>query len=167
MTEQEFRQAFYSHKDAVYGFALRMTGSVPMAEDIAQDCFVELMRHPARFDPERGSLKQFLLGVARNLVYRRWRTEQRFDQIEDDARFEAPDLTAGAVSGLIAAAIQSLPPLQREALVLFEYEGFTLQEIGSLVNADIGSVKSRLHRAREKLRYVLAPLMNDFERSVR
>jgi len=160
MTEHDFRQAFHDHKDSVDGFALRMTGSVHVAEDVAQDCFVELLRNPGRFDAARGSLRPFLLGVARNLVLRHWRTAARHDPIEDDLRGEAPDLTAGPVSILIGAAVQSLPPLQREALVLFEYEGFTLDEIAKLVQADVGTVKSRLHRAREKLRYVLAPLKN-------
>ena len=160
MTEQDFRRAFHDHKDAVYGFALRITGSVEIAEDVAQDCFVELLRHPDRFDTARGSLRQFLLGVARNLVFRRWRTEQRMDPIDEDVQSEDIDLTAGHVSMLIGAAVQSLPPLQREALLLFEYEGFTLEEIGKMANANVGTVKARLHRARERLRHMLAPLKN-------
>ncbi len=158
MTEQDFRRAFVDHKDAVYGFALRMTGSVEMAEDVAQDSFVELLRHPGRFDAARGSLRKFLLGVTRNLVFRRWRTDQRLEQLDDEIEIE--DLTARPDVMLIGAAVQSLPPLQREALLLFEYEGFTLEEIGELVGANVGTVKARLHRAREKLRRVLAPLRN-------
>jgi RNA polymerase sigma-70 factor (ECF subfamily) len=160
MTELDFRQAFDDHKDAVYGFALRMTGCAETAEDVAQDCFLELMRHPGRFDSRRGSLRAFLIGVARNLAFKRWRVDQRLAPLDQDMQSGAPDVTAGGVSLLISAAVQSLPPLQREALLLFEYEGFTLEEIGSLVNADVGTVKSRLHRAREKLRQVLAPLKN-------
>ena len=67
MTEHEFQRAFQDHKDAVYGFALRMTGSVQIAEDVAQDCFVELLRRPDRFDPVRGPMRQFLLGMANRL----------------------------------------------------------------------------------------------------
>jgi len=160
MTEQEFRQAFHDHKDAVYGFALRMSGSVQVAEDVAQDCFMELLRRPDRFHPDRGPLRQFLLGMARNLVFRQWRSAQRVDPLEEDLREETPDPIAGPVARLIGLAVQSLPPLQREALVLFEYEGFTLEEIGKLVDADVGTVKSRLHRARERLRQTLAPLKN-------
>jgi len=160
MTEQDFRRAFQDHKDAVYGFALRMTGSKEIAEDVAQDCFVELLRRPDRYDATRGSLRPFLLGVARNLVFRRWREQKRLDPLETDMRSETPDLTAGPVAALIGMAVQSLPPLQREALLLFEYEGFTLEEIAKFVNADVGTVKSRLHRARERLRHVLAPLKN-------
>ncbi|HLJ46361.1 MAG TPA: RNA polymerase sigma factor [Bryobacteraceae bacterium] len=160
MTKQEFQRAFQDHKDAVYGFALRMTSSVQVAEDVAQDCFVELLRHPGHFDPARGPVRQYLLGMARNLVFRYWRTSRRLDPIEDDARSDTPDLIAGPIASLVEVAVQSLPPLQREALLLFEYEGFTLEEIGRLVDADVGTVKSRLHRAREKLRYLLAPLKN-------
>lgn len=162
MTERDFRQAFHEHKDAVYGFALRMTGSPEMAEDLAQDCFMELFRRPQRFDPARGSMRTFLLGVTRNLIFKHWRVEQRLDAIEEDLPSSAPNLNAAIVSSLVAAAVQSLPPLQREAVLLFEYEGFTLEEIAKLVEADVGTVKSRLHRARERLRRVLTPLRNGF-----
>lgn len=161
MTERDFRQAF-EHKDAVYGFALRMTGSPETAEDLAQDCFMELLRRPQRFDPARGSLRTFLLGVTRNLVFKRWRVEQRLDDLEEDLPSPAPDPTAAMVSSQVAAAVQSLPPLQREAVLLFEYEGLTLEEIAKMVEADVGAVKSRLHRARERLRRALAPLRNGF-----
>jgi RNA polymerase sigma-70 factor (ECF subfamily) len=161
MTERDFRQAFHDHKDAVYGFALRMTGSSATAEDVAQDCFVELLRNPGRFDSSRGSLRAFLLGITRNLVLKRWRTDRNtngLDSLDEDRAGQLPDLTAGPISTVVSAAVQSLPLLQREALLLFEYEGFTLEEIANLVNADVGTVKSRLHRAREKLRQILAPL---------
>ena len=60
----------------------------------------------------------------------------------------------------VQEAVFSLPPLQREALVLFEYEGMTLGEIAGMIGTDIGAVKSRLHRARERLRNVLRPYLN-------
>ena len=66
MTDTELRRAFDTHKDAVYDFALRMTASPATAEDIAQDCFLELIRKPQTFDPTRGSLRVFLIGVARH-----------------------------------------------------------------------------------------------------
>jgi RNA polymerase sigma-70 factor (ECF subfamily) len=158
MKARDFRQAFEEHKDAVYDFALRMTGSTATAEDLAQDCFLELLRHPGRFDAARGSLRAFLLGVTRNLAHRRWRTEQRLDSLDDHVPGYSPDLTAGGISTMIREAVQALPPLQREAVLLFEYEGFTLEEIASIADADVGTVKSRLHRARERLRVLLAPL---------
>lgn len=165
MTERDFHRAFDAHKDAVYAFALRMTASAEVAEDVAQDCFVQLMRDPAKFDPARGSMRAFLLGVTRNLVFRHWRKESRMDPFDEDREWPAPDSGDHSVArldlaGLVASAVQSLAPLQREAVVLFEYEGFTLEEIAKLVDADVGTVKSRLHRARERLRRSLAPVRN-------
>jgi RNA polymerase sigma-70 factor (ECF subfamily) len=158
MTDRDFRQAFGDHKDAAYGFALRMTGSAAAAEDIAQDCFLELLRHPEWFDSRQVSLRAFLLGVARNLALRRWRREHRLDPLDIELEGPTPDFVGNDAVELVAAAVQSLPPLQREAIVLFEYEGFTLEEIARIAEADVGTVKSRLHRARERLRRILAPL---------
>jgi RNA polymerase sigma-70 factor (ECF subfamily) len=167
MTERDFRRAFEEHKDAVYGFAYRMTGSAQNAQDLTQDCFVQLLRHPGRFDPARGPLRAFLLGVTRNLVFQHWRQEKRrdalhLDPLDEDLEWVSPWVYTGngdgSLSTLVAAAVQSLAPLQREAVVLFEYEGFTLEEIAAVVGAEVGTVKSRLHRAREKLRRRLAPV---------
>lgn len=108
-------------------------------------------------------MRAFLLGVTRNLAYQRWRQERTTEPLDEDAAVLVPDLIGGSVSRFIAAAIQSLPPLQREVILLFEYEGFTLKEIGAVVKADVGTVKSRLHRARDRLRRVLAPLRNRVE----
>jgi RNA polymerase sigma factor (sigma-70 family) len=62
------------------------------------------------------------------------------------------DPLAGEIADLVASAVQALPPLQREALVLFEYEGLSLEQIARAADADVGAIKSRLSRARENLR---------------
>ena len=59
---------------------------------------------------------------------------------------------------MVGRAVRALRPLQREVVILAEYEGLTLAEIARAVDADVGTVKSRLHRARENLRRMLAPL---------
>jgi RNA polymerase sigma factor (sigma-70 family) len=164
MTERDVRQVFEEHKDAVYDFALRMTGSEATAEDIAQDCFLELLRHPLGFDETRGSLRTYLFGMTRNLVHRRWRSDGRLvlgEETLEGLQNYSPDYTAGGVAAMVREAVQSLPALQREAVLLFEYEGFTLEEIAKIANADVGTVKSRLHRARARLRQILAPLRNE------
>jgi RNA polymerase sigma-70 factor (ECF subfamily) len=61
----------------------------------------------------------------------------------------------------VQQAVSSLPPLQKEALVLFEYEGLALNEIAAMIGTDVGAVKSRLYRARERLRSVLRPYLNN------
>jgi RNA polymerase sigma factor (sigma-70 family) len=158
VTETAFQSAFDEHQDAVYRFAWRMAGA-DAAEDIAQDVFLALLRHPERFDPARGTLRAFLLGVARNLALKRWRHEHRWDPLDDEA-FAAPavDIARGETAEMIGAAVRSLPPLQREALILAEYEELTLEEIARAVDAEVGTVKSRLHRARQNLKRMLAPL---------
>src|SRR5579872_1727136 len=139
MTEREFRTAFTDHKDAVFRFAWRMTGSSAAAEDIAQDVFLSLLRQPDRFDRSRGALRAFLLGIARNLTLKKWRDEHRWEPLDDDAEFHGLPLDpAGAEVALtVAAAVHALAPLQREALVLAEYEGCSLEEIASAVEADV------------------------------
>jgi RNA polymerase sigma-70 factor (ECF subfamily) len=159
MTDAEFGAVFEAHKDAVYGFAWRMTRSPQAAEDIAQECFLLLLRAPERHDPRRGSLRVFLLGIARNLALKHWRAESRWGALDDDAFAAQPlDPAQGEVEALVARAVRSLLPLQREALVLAEYEGLSLEEIAGAVDAEVGTVKARLHRARENLRRMLAPL---------
>lgn len=159
MTDVEIQAAFEQHKDAVYRFAWRMSGSASAAEDITQDAFMGLLRHPDRFNPARGSLRAFLLGIARNLALKRWRSEHRHEPLDDDAMAAAPvDLDRGSIGDIVGRAVHALVPFQREVVILVEYEGLTLAEVALAVDADVGTVKSRLHRARENLRRTLAPL---------
>jgi RNA polymerase sigma-70 factor, ECF subfamily len=159
VTEADFRSIFREHKDTVYRFAWRMTGSIEAAEDVTQDCFVALWRAPNRYDCGRGSLQSFLVGIARNLILKRWRNEHRWGSLEEDTSTSEPlDAERLEIGELVGRAVGLLPPLQREALVLSEYEGMTLEEIARTVGAEIGTVKARLHRARENLRRMLACL---------
>jgi RNA polymerase sigma-70 factor, ECF subfamily len=168
VTDAGFKDAFEKHGDAVYRFAWRMTGSASAAEDIAQDVFLSLLRQPNRYEPTRGTLRSFLLGITRNLALKRWRDEHRWEELEDEQFSAAPvDPGRGEIAELVGEAVRSLPPLQREALILAEYEGLSLEEIAQAVEAEVGTVKSRLHRARQNLRRMLAPLKSGEVRSGR
>jgi RNA polymerase sigma-70 factor (ECF subfamily) len=158
VTEDELRSAFDEHQDSVYRFLWRMVGA-EAAEDLAQEVFLALLRHPGRFDPARGTLRTFLLAIARNLALKRWRDAHQWVEL-DDERFVAPpfDVTAPETADLVGAAVRSLPPLQREVIILAEYEELSLEEIARTVASEVGTVKSRLYRARENLRQMLAPL---------
>jgi RNA polymerase sigma-70 factor (ECF subfamily) len=158
MTDAEFRSAFEQNKDAVYRFAWRMCGSAAVAEDIAQEVFLTLLRQPGRFDPARGALRSFLLAIARNLALKRWRDDSRLEVLEDQFAIPAVDLEGLETAEAVGAAVASLPPLQREVLILAQYEELSLEEIARAVDAEVGTVKSRLHRARENLKRLLAPL---------
>jgi RNA polymerase sigma-70 factor (ECF subfamily) len=154
-----FQTVFDEHKDAVYRFAWRLTGSTAAAEDITQDVFLSLLRHPDRYDSSRGPLRSFLFGVTRNLALKHWRKEHRWEELDDDQFCATPgDPAGGDIAEIVGAAVRLLPPLQREALILAEYEEMSLEEIACAVESEVGTVKARLHRARQNLRRMLAPL---------
>ena len=159
MTHAELQTAFDQHREAVYRFAWRMTNSAATAEDIAQDVFLSLLRQPARYDPARGALRPYLLGVARHLALKRWRDENRWTALDDEQFVAQPvAVDRGETAAIVGRAVRSLPPLQREVLILSEYEELSLEEIARAVESEVGTVKSRLARARENLRRMLAPL---------
>jgi RNA polymerase sigma factor (sigma-70 family) len=160
MTDAEFREAYAQHKDVLYRVARRLTGSGVAAEDLVHDCFLMLWRNGTSYDRERGTLRSFLIGVLRNLAWKRLAHERAFDELEDDMIVGDPIDPVGRERGeMVEQAVAALPPLQREALILAEYEGMTLEEITRITGAEVAAVKSRLHRGRENLRRMLAPLM--------
>lgn len=152
-----FQLAFEQHHQAVYRFAWRLTGSSTAAEDLTQECFLQLLSHPSRFNETRGTLRSFLLGVTRNLALKHYRLNVRFEPIDDQPEPATLPNTA-ETAALIGAAVLSLPPLQRETLILTEFEGQTLEETAAICGAEVAAIKSRLHRARQTLRHLLAPL---------
>ena len=160
MTESDFRHAFHAHKDVLYRFVYRMTGSADGVEDVVQDCFLAFWRKPEAYDPRRGPLRAFLLGIARNIVLKRWRDAHPHEPLDDDTSSCDPvDLIGQERAGIVAAAVQGLSPLQREAIVLAEYEDLSLEDIALTTDSTVTSVKARLHRARANLRRRLAPLL--------
>ena len=157
MTRAEVERAFTAHKDAVYRFAWRMAPDA--ADDIAQEVFLRLLRGQVQFDEARGALRGFLLGVARNLALQHLRSTARWESIDEEQFVASPFPVDGFDIGeLVARAVRALPPLQRDVFVLSEYEELSLDEIARAVDTNVGAVKARLHRARENLRRMLAPL---------
>jgi RNA polymerase sigma-70 factor (ECF subfamily) len=159
--EKAFLAIYDLHRSPVFRFAWRLTGSQTAAEDVTQDCFLALMRGAA-FDADRGGLRTYLFGIARNLVLRRLRISER--EAEEAANATARvdllgDLLEAERSELVATAMARLPILQREAIILFTFEELSLEEIARIAGVDTGTVKSRLRRARESLRTMLAPLL--------
>lgn len=155
------QEAFEKYHAAVFRFAYRFTGSADSAGDITQECFLALLCAPERFDGARGSMKTYLLGIARRLALKHYRDGAPEEPLETEPPAPATDELLGAeLSEVVRQAVAGLPELQREALVLFEYEELSLEEVARVVGADIGTVKSRLHRARERLKRQLAPYRN-------
>ena len=155
-----FQILYERYRDSIFRFAYRLLGSVEAAEDVAHDCFLSLIKEPGRFDPTRASLRTYMYAAARNLAAKRYNSfarETAIDAVSDElhvAERHGPmaQVLDNELVGEVEQAIASLPPLQREALVLFEYEDLSLAEIAAVVGADSNTVKARLFRAREKLR---------------
>jgi RNA polymerase sigma-70 factor (ECF subfamily) len=172
--ESSFQLLYHRHRDGIFRFVYRMLGSAELAEDVTHDCFLSLLGSPGRFNPERASLRTYLYAAARNLVWKNYRSRGRdsrtaIDDLEDELRLaivEEPlqGLLEEELVSVVRTAVAGLESSQREALILFEYEEMTLAEIAVIVGTEPGTVKSRLHRARERLRTTLRPYLESGSR---
>jgi RNA polymerase sigma-70 factor (ECF subfamily) len=163
-----FLDLYDRYREPIFRFAYRLLGSVEIAEDVTHDCFLSLIRKPENFRPERASLKTYLYAAARNLAMKHFRNQGRetgLDEVNEEPK-DSPKrgplrrLLDEELATQVREAVFRLPPLQREALILFEYEGLSLNEIAEITGTDAGAIKARLYRAREGLRRVLQPYMN-------
>ena len=172
--EAAFLRLYERHRDAVFRFAYRLLGSTAQADDITHDCFLSLLRQPQRFDGSRATLRTYLLAAARNLSSKHFRDaggEVAVEDLTEELRTPASAeplrrLLDEELSSEVRRAVESLPPLQREALILFEYEEMSLAEVALIVGADVGTVKARLHRARQRLKQILAPYWSSDRKAV-
>ena len=158
--EQAFAALYRRHRDPVFRFAYRLSGSEAAGEDLAHDCFLGLLRAPERFDPGRASLRTYLFAAVRNLALKRLRRQPDLS-LDDCPDVEVPGeasqkLISAEAAEAVRLAIGMLPSGQREALVLFEYEELTLEEIAGVLGIEANAVKARLHRARQALKKLLA-----------
>lgn len=167
--EEALALLYRRRQSGVYRFALQMSGSKTIAEDVTQEVFLFLMREGHVFDPARGSVSAFLLGVARNHVLRRLRVEQLLAPLGDDSDDDAPflhassdlcpldDLTRAETIDSVRKAVLSLPSKYREVVVLCELQDVSYGETAEILGCAIGTVRSRLHRARALLLEKLRP----------
>jgi len=162
-----FLELYDRYRQPIFRFAYRLLGSVEIAEDVTHDCFLSLIRKPENFRPERASLKTYLYAAARNLALKHFRNQGRETGMDEVAQEPQESPRRGPLRRLldeelaaqVRDAVLSLPPMQREALVLFEYEGLSLSEVAEIAGTDVGAIKARLYRAREGLRRFLRPYM--------
>jgi RNA polymerase sigma-70 factor (ECF subfamily) len=150
-----FTQLYREHQKAVFRFALMMTGDSEKAGETTQDVFVWLIHHPEDFDPRRGELSALLVGVARNVLRRRYSEEKRWVQLDDSAAdpdSPLPSIDQGEEDVLLLRrAIAGLPERYRAVVVLCDLEGQTYEQAAVVVECAVGTVRSRLHRARALL----------------
>ncbi len=167
--EHAFSELYRRKHRAIYRFALHMSGNPAIAEDITQEVFMALIREPGRFDATRGSLSAFLFGIARNHLRKRWEQERRLipmapeaDEFDDFAQLSAhgngnlgksrsifaDEFESRDTVELVRRAISTLPASYREVVVLCELEEMSYEEAAGALGCPVGTIRSRLHRAR-------------------
>jgi RNA polymerase sigma-70 factor, ECF subfamily len=159
--EPAFIAIYRRHRDDVYRFALAMARSASVAQDVTQEVFLNVLENAARFDAAKGTARAWLLGCARYVMLDRLRLEQRWTDAGHLPEESVPCANEDRVLveqrlDRLHSAIAALPVEYREALVLCELEELTYAECAAVLECPIGTVRSRLHRARAMLAATLA-----------
>jgi RNA polymerase sigma-70 factor, ECF subfamily len=155
---EEFTSIYRQNSSGIFRFAVHMSGSRTVAEEVTQETFLMLINSPAAFDPNRGSVTAFLYGVARNLVKRHLERDRRQQYLDDSAEEVVAsgsdllgDLTQRESLDALRGAIASLPPKYREVIVLCDLQELSYDAASSAIGCAVGTIRSRLHRARALL----------------
>lgn len=172
--EDAFRALYRQFQGPIYRFALHMAGSTAIAEDVTQEVFMTLIEKKSRFDASRGSLRSYLLGTARNLLRRRFERDRQFVALPDagspdgatpgnhvELSVPPADLVRDESIERVRQAVLSLPAEYRETVVLCELQELSYEQAAEVLACPVGTIRSRLHRARvllaEKLRELAQP----------
>jgi RNA polymerase sigma-70 factor, ECF subfamily len=170
-------QLYDRHSRGVYSLALRLLGDTTAAEEVVQETFLKLWRQPGAYQPNRGRLLPWLLGVAHHHavdMLRRRQLEQRhrasaasasvngdglsdtLDNLGVISKEEDPQLRAGAFdqAAAISRALAELPVEQRVPLELAYYRGMTQYEVAALLGVPLGTVKTRMRLGLQQLRKI-------------
>ena len=164
------------HAD-IYRFALHMSGTPALADDVTQDVFLIVMQDAPRYEAGRSTVTAWLRGIARNCVRQRLVRDSRLESLaatsEDDGALPVvqPD-PLGEMSrveriAMLRRAVLALPVRYREVVVLCDLEELTYADAADALACAIGTVRSRLHRGRAMLAMRLAELQAEEERRVR
>jgi RNA polymerase sigma-70 factor (ECF subfamily) len=160
--EDAFLTLYRRRQPSLYRFATHMSGSAEVAEDVTQEVFLALLRGECGFNPDRGSLSGYLFGIARKLVLRQLERTRSDVAIETDAEESGQpelavhddalaDLTREESLEGLRRAVLALPRRYREVVVLCDLEEVDYADAAIALGCPIGTVRSRLHRARALL----------------
>ena len=159
--EESFTALYRRRQGPVFRFALHMSGSMQIAEEVTQDVFVFLVQRGADFDPSRGALGAYLFGVARNYVRRALERSYSANALSSPVEDEAAALTIEddpgdaiarhQTSTAVWKAVLSLPEHYREVVGLCDLQEMSYAQAAEAMGCAIGTIRSRLHRAHDML----------------
>jgi RNA polymerase sigma-70 factor (ECF subfamily) len=156
-SEAALTQVYRRLERPLYRFALTMSGSAATAEEAVQETFLRLIRQPGALDPAKGSIESYLYGIIRNVIRQALRSQ--FVALDEDYEEPAGSLDDPRVvldraqaNERLAVAILALPGHYREVIVLCDLEEWSYESAASTLGCPVGTVRSRLSRAREQLR---------------
>jgi RNA polymerase sigma-70 factor (ECF subfamily) len=152
LTDPEaFAVLFDRHFEAIHGYVQRRVG-LSLADELAAETFTRAFDSRRRYDTTREDARAWLLGIAANLLRRHWRSERR--RLDAYARSGGRDDAelSGPVAAELAAAVKALPRREREPLLLLAWADLSYDEIAHSLDIPVGTVRSRISRARAKLR---------------
>jgi len=162
--EAAIAAAYRRHGGLVYRFSLRLSQDPSIAEEVTQEVFLALLRQPDRFDPSRALLSTWLCGIARRLLWKELERRQRhapLNRAEDAGEAESPaDDPAAALSrkeevAALQQGIDALPLPLKAVVVLCELEEMSYEDAAQVLEIPVGTVRSRLHRAKARLGLLL------------
>jgi RNA polymerase sigma-70 factor (ECF subfamily) len=160
-----FAEEAIEHLDPLYRGALRLTRDPDRAQDLVQDTYARALRYQHSYKPGT-NMKAWLFAIMRNLFWDRLPKTQResvslddisdftlFDSLRDELTNEGPEASVldGIAAQEVVKAIDRLNPLHREIVMLVDVEGFAYKDAAEILGVPIGTVMSRLHRARQQL----------------
>ena len=170
MAANDFQRQALQHLDALYNFAMYLTRKPPEADDLVQETYLRAFRFAHRFQPGT-HLRAWLFQILRNTFLTFYRLREREAALAEDGVpdwdvpmfHDAPDDSAGAMDAHtdLERAMRRLPEEFRTVLLLAEVEGLRLEEVARVMACPVGTVKSRIFRAKERLRI----LLRDYETS--
>ncbi len=154
--EDAFTALYRRHHPGVYRFALHMSGRSDVAEEVTQEVFMFLIRAARQYDSKRGSLGGFLYGIARNHVRRILERDRAYAEPPEDTRPASDgdafrELVRGRRVDCLRKALLALPEHYRAALILCELEEMDYERAAEALGCPVGTVRSRLSRARAML----------------
>jgi len=165
-SREAFTKIYLRYRERVYAYALRILSNQQDAEDLFQEVFYRVYTRAERFTEEK-SLGGWIFTIAHNLCLNKVRDRKPQEELDDFVLSASGSLAQPPVDSsedwreVIARAMSLLPIEYREVIILREYEGMSYAEMTEILHTTIPSLKSRLYRAKGRLRELLAPYYNE------